>query len=712
MSENPGTGSGAQAFGSPEIQRILTSDPAAAEARAREVLHEHPDDPDALLLLGSALRRLGHARAARSILESLVRSRPSLSVARMELGLALAAAGDNSAATAALRRAVQIDPENREAWRALGDQFKRIQHPKGAAAAFAKQFEPGPEHPELGEAASALRRGDAKAADEILCGFIGRHPDDVNALKLSAEALLQLGQPAEAEAQLHKCLAIAPEFRAAQYRLAVALSEQMKLDGALAHTDSLLEHEPDNFEYRLLKAVVLVRMSEFDAAAAEYEALLARTPNRPGAWVAYGHLLKALGRRDECVAAYRKGAGLLPIRASEAYLALASVKSFRFEPAECDAIRDLLARPDVRGQGRARLLFALGKALEDSKDYPASFDTYRDANAVFRFGLQYHPDKMTEFVHRTREGFTPDLLRERAGSGCDVAGPIFIVGLPRSGSLLVEQILATHSRIEGTTELGAMGEIAQLAARMVDGSSSAPEALRRLDRDQLRFLGETYLERVGPRRKLGRRFFVDKRPENFRHAGLIHLLLPNARIVDVRRHPMACCFSNFKHHHASRPRLFAYSFGDLARYYSDYVDLMAHYDEVLPGRVHRINYEDLVDDPEREIRRLFAYLGLEFEERTLRFYANPRPVHGTAAEEVRMPIFRDSLEQWRNYERWLDPLKSALGYVADAYPAVPKSVDRLHLSVQSRASWSVDQDMRIGPVTQTTPLSFRTSGTA
>jgi hypothetical protein len=326
-------------------------------------------------------------------------------------------------------------------------------------------------------------------------------------------------------------------------------------------------------------------------------------------------------------------------------------------------MRERLHDDGLAAEHRLHLEFALGKALEDARSYEQSFGHYARGNALRLAQTPYRAADHSARLKRARETYTREFFAQRQGWGAPEPDPIFIVGLPRAGSTLVEQILSSHSAVEGTMELPeiiALTRMLRRRAGQAAGAGSYHEVLAALDRDEVRGLGERYLERTRVHRKAGAPFFIDKMPNNFAHLGLIHLALPNARIVDARREAMACCFSAFKQHFAQGQN-YAYSLSDLGRYYADYMELMAHFDEVLPGRVHRVQYEDMVADTEGETRRLLAYCGLPFEDGCLRFFENERPVRTASAEQVRQPIYRDGLEQWRNYEPWLGPLAAALG---------------------------------------------------
>ncbi|HWA88837.1 MAG TPA: sulfotransferase [Rhizomicrobium sp.] len=673
------------------VRQLLATDPAKAEAAARDILRENPEEPDALLLLATALRRKGAPVSARAILETLAQTQSFMPRVHYELGLTLNMLGDNRGAAAALQYAVDLNPGFAEAWHALGDQMVRMRSRKGADAAYAEYFYQSVSDPVLRDAMTAYRESRFEEARVLLLEYLKDKPEDVNALKMLGEIALKQGRMPRAEELFRKVTEIAPDFVAARFRYATVLMTQNKPQDAIDQVDALLAIEDDPY-YRNLKAAALIRMSDFESAAVEYAAMLKAFPNQPGAWLAYGHALKVLGRGDEAVAAYRKAKSLLP-GLGDAYWSLANLKTYRFGDAETQAMREQLARTDLKGENRGLFNFALGKALEDEGRYEESFFAYRSGNEIIHALNNYDADETTNLVRRSKAFFTPELFEARAGQGSDSRDPIFIVGLPRSGSTLVEQILSCHSRIEGTTELRAMPYLAgRLGGKLkpTDAAHLYPEVLGGIDAANLKGLGDEYLWRARLHRRLGKPLFIDKMPNNWAHVGLIKLILPHAKIIDVRRHPFACCLSSYKQHFGQGQE-FSYSLTDLGRYYFDYVELMAHWDEVLPGTVHRVIYEDMVASPEAQTRALFDYLGLAFEDAALRFHESDRLVRTPSAEQVRKPIFTEALDHWKHYEPWLGALKSALGIVADTYPAVPKFYSRLHSKLEYSGGWGADQ---------------------
>jgi tetratricopeptide (TPR) repeat protein len=526
----------------------------------------------------------------------------------------------------------------------------------------APEHEALPPEPQLRQAAIALRENRDPQAEQLLRQFLEHNPRNPAALRMLADVAIRCECYADAQSLLEECLAIAPHHVAARHRYATLLFKMNKAHRALAETNLLLANDPGNFECLSLKATVLARIGDYAQALALLEKLTADHPEQPGIWLNYAAELKAAGRRDRSIAVYREAIARFP-HLVEAYWSLGNNKTFRFEDAEIDAMRRELAHPDLGDPDRCLLHFTLGKAAEDASEYEMSFGHYAKANAIRRAETRYDAGQTTALFERIRAVFTRDFLAARAGQGCAVRGPIFVVGLPRSGSTLIEQILASHSQIEATMELPNV-------ALIVERLDIYPEAVEMLDGDALEALGEEYLEETRAFRNLGRAFFIDKMPENFRHLGLIRLMLPNARIIDARRHPLACGVSNYRQDFET-DYAFAYDLGDLGRYWRDYAELMAHWDAVLPGRVHRVFYEKLIADPEAEIRRLLDFLELPFEDGCLRFHENDRPVLTASSEQVRQPIFRTALDQWRNYAPWLDPLERALGPVLAAYPDVP-----------------------------------------
>ena len=650
-----------------EIERLLGSDPGSADAKASELLQAVPDEPMAQLYQGIARRMLGNPVAAIEVLRRLTEHWPDAPMAHLQLGLALREAGDNSAAADSMRRAVEVRQDFPDAWLALGDLLATMSDTAGADDAFGNYVGHSDSVPLLVQAGRALQDERVQEAESLLRNRLRAQPNDVVALCMLADVTERVGRADQTEALLTRCLELAPGYFRARYNHTVMLLRQSKMEQALAAVDQMLAEDPQNVDCRKLKAAILVRLLEYDESIRICEELLEEDPDQPTVWTSLGHMLKSVGRREDCIAAYRKAIELAP-HYGEPHWSLANLKTHRVDDEVLEAMRAQLQNPSLPHTDRLHFNFAMGKALEDRRDYEGSFTHYAEGNRLRRERAPYNPQELEDHVRHSKTLLTKEFFAARAGFGTNDPDPIFILGLPRSGSTLVEQILASHSTVEGTMELPNIASIAKSLGDSTTGNGTEGylAALAKLGADELRQLGQAYLEQTSVNRKLGTPFFVDKMPNNFAHIGLIHLILPNARIIDARRHPMACGFSLFKEHFA-RAQNFSYSLEIIGRYYRNYVELMAHFDEVLPGRVHRVIYESLVSDTEAEIRRLLEYCALPFEEACLNFHENVRAVSTASAEQVRQPIFRGGLEHWRNFEPWLTPLAAELGPLVDTY---------------------------------------------
>ncbi len=648
--------------------RLLETQPELAAEQAVEILKHYPRQPAALLLLAASRRRCGETADALSILRPLCAEQPRWAAAHRELGEALAAAGEAEAGVEALRRAVALQPDSPAAWLALADRLAAARNVAEADAAYARYIKAATRDPHLQQAAASLCNNRLAQAEALLRARLARYPTDVAALRMLAEVQARLLRYRDARLLLERVLGLAPGFDAARHNYATVLKREGRSAEALAQCAQLLAKEPDDPGYRSLHAAVSANLGNYADAIASYESVLERHPRQPKLWMSYGHALKTTGRVPEGIAAYRRALSMEPTL-GEGYWSLANLKTFRFGEAEVLAMRQALGRTDLAEEDRLHFEFALGKALEDAGRYEDSFAHYAAGNALRRRMHGYDAQENSRFVRHSQRLFTREFFAERAGAGAPAPDPIFIVGLPRSGSTLIEQILASHPLVEGTMELPELPRIARELAGPDDQDEEGAflNRLAGLDRDQLRGLGERYLAETRVMRKTGAPFFIDKMPNNLFYVGLIHLILPNAVIIDSRRHPLACCFSCFKQHFA-RGQWFSYGLEDLGRYYRDYVELMSHYDAVLPGRMGRVHYERLIGDTEAQVRGLLGHCRLPFDPNCLRFYENGRAVRTASSEQVRQPIFHAAAEQWRQYEPWLGPLKSALGDLLTGYP--------------------------------------------
>jgi len=528
-------------------------------------------------------------------------------------------------------------------------------------------------NPFLRQIVSNMREGQVDGAEKELTGFLAKNPYNPDALFLKARALYRLDRCEEALEFLERCLRVAPDFTAARSEYAKQLGDMNRYAAALFELDHLLDEEPGNPHFRQMKARILAITGENEESVAMWEALAKENPDRAECWVNYGDSLRVTGFRNESIAAYRYAIACRPSY-GQAYWSLANLKTFRFELSDIAAMNEQLLRPDLTAGDRAGFQFALGKAYEDACAYGRSWEQYARANAAMRIHSSYNPAAHTAAINANKSLFTREFYESRAGWGCTRADPIFILGRPRSGSTLVEQILSSHSSIEGTAELPYIANLAKrLARRQGHGVAldiDCLKSLAALDAAEIEALGEEYLERAKLHRKTGCPFFIDKKPDNFLFTGMIRLILPNAKIIDARRNPAASCLSTFKLY-SVKGRL---RITELGHNYREYVELMAHFDRVQPGRIHRVIYENMIADPETETRSLLDYLELPFEESCLRFYETKRTILTPSSEQVRRPITSDAVDHWRHFEPWLGPLIQSLGPVLAAYPAVPEEL--------------------------------------
>jgi tetratricopeptide (TPR) repeat protein len=524
-------------------------------------------------------------------------------------------------------------------------------------------IESGLRNPQLMAAALALAEDRLPDAEPLLRAHLKAMPTDVAAIRLMAELAARVGRLKDSEALLRRALDLAPGFGAARANLATILYKQNRFGEAVTELDAVLAGGGDNPAQESLKAAALGRIGGYDEAVGLYQQLTERFPTHAKLWMSYGHMLKTVGDQNASVAAYRRALDVEPTL-GEVYWSLANLKTVRFSDEDVAAMEGSLLATELQHEDRFHLHFALGKAYEERQDYDAAFRHYANGNGQRSEELEHDPATVSAHVDKVIAAFTQEFVAAHSGQGHGAQDPIFILGMPRAGSTLIEQILASHSLVEGTMELPDIPAIAMREG--TGGPDGWVAAFAAMTPERLAELGAEFIERTRIQRKSGKPFFIDKLPNNWAYTGLIHLILPNAKIIDARRHPLDCCFSNFRQHFA-RGQAFSYDLAHMGQYYADYVRAMAHFDAVLPGRVHRVIHEAMLDDPETEIRSLLAYLDLPFEEACLNFHENKRAVRTASSEQVRRPINRDGVDQWKPYEAHLGPLKGALGDLCTRY---------------------------------------------
>jgi tetratricopeptide (TPR) repeat protein len=627
-----------------------------AQALARDA----PENRDLLLIIAISQRHLHLIADALETLVQLERTQPWFSRLHQERGLCHVGLKDAPRAIDCLLRAVNINPALPISWRMLEGLYRLTGDLQNASTAAEDVATLKALPSEVVRATSLFSDGDIGRAERIIRAFLLQHGDHLEAMRLLARIALAHDALNDAETLLEAVLDLAPDYRAARYDYAQALIKRQKHRQAGEQIEQLLALDPANAEYRTLAATAAVGLGRHDRAIGIYRSML---DDMPASWdvpLWMGHALKTVGRTPEAISSYRAAAAA---RANfgDAYWSLANLKMYRFTDEEMARMAEQEASTSTGLEDRYHLCLALGKAFEDRGEPSEAWRYYARGNALKGSASSYQPEIFETNTKEQIRVCTPGFFQDRAGWGDPRPDPIFILGLPRAGSTLLEQILASHSQVEGTQELADIQRIVlELQGHDLDFANPRyPAVLTDMGRDDVLRLGERYLAETQVHRG-DKPLFIDKMPNNFRHIGLIHLMLPNARIIDARREPMACCFSNLKQLFAQGQE-FTYSIDDIARYYRTYIDLMQHWDEVLPGRILRVRHEDVVDDLEGCVRRMLDYCGLAFEPACIDFHKTKRSVRTPSSEQVRQPIFRDGLDQWKTYEPWLGPLKLALG---------------------------------------------------
>ncbi|MFN3458647.1 MAG: tetratricopeptide repeat-containing sulfotransferase family protein [Novosphingobium sp.] len=658
-----------------EGEALLASAPHKALTVAEAVLRQAPGFPPAEFLAARALRRMGKGKQAVVRLDALARGNGRVPAVLWELGQAAAEAKDIPRAIAALRALTQLQPSVAGGWFLLARQLRKAGRADEAWRADLSGVHASSRDTGLLNAAVAVQDGDLDGADRMLAERLKGESDDPPALRLHGEVAWRKGEMTPAIERVEKAVALAPGFDLARDFLIRLLLQTNRLPEALEHAEVLQGSPIPSPGHKLILASVLVRLGHQERAGALYRELLATDPDQPQVWQNLGHVLKTLGQQAEAVEAYRAAVTRQPTM-GEAWWSLANLKTVKLGADDIAAMSAALSsledQVEERKEDVFHLHFSLGKALEDANEHAASFAHYDKGNALRRTMILHDADAFSADVEAAKRTFTAAFVAMMGDGGCPAPDPIFVVGLPRSGSTLVEQIMASHPMIEGTMELPEMMMIgARLQSRVDEGEFAdfATMIASLTPADRLR-LGEEYIERTRVHRQTDRPLFIDKMPNNWQHVGLIRLILPNAKVVDARRHPLSCCFSGWKQHFA-RGQTFTYDLTDIGRYYRDYVGLMAAWDAQVPGHAHRVIYERMVADTEAEVRRLLDYIGVPFDPACLEFYKTERAVRTASSEQVRQPIFKDGLEAWKPYEPWLGPLKVALGPVLASYPDAP-----------------------------------------
>lgn len=642
---------------------LQSGDFAKGLALSKSVLDEHPGDAEALYMAAVASRYLRDPGEAAGYLERLHRAMPEYGRAWQEEGHLAAAQGEAAKSLDAYMRATRFNPALVASWREQAKLARQLGHQGVASAAEAQLARINALPRELLAVTNHLHEGRLLKAEEICRHYMRNNPKNVEGMRLLAKIGIELGILDDAEFLLESATTFEPDNIQLRLDYAEVLRRRQKFGQAIEQAEKLHAQDPENPLFQSQLAIECMQTGDYERAFELFDQVLEKLPHDAATHTSKGHAHKTLGNSEDAIKSYRAAIDANPDH-GDAYYALANLKTYRFDNAEIEAMRQQIDRADLAFMDRVHLSFALGKALEDSGDYEQSFAFYERGNDLKRAQTRYSADAMTRELARQEQACTRELFEERGGTGHDAPDPIFILGLPRAGSTLLEQILAGHSQIDGTLELPNILALAHRLRGRKAGQSRYPQILGELTPQQLEQFGARFIEDTRIHRQ-DAPFFIDKMPNNFRHIGLIHLILPNAKIIDARRAPMDCCFSGFKQLFAEGQE-FTYGLHEVGRYYADYVKLMDHWDAVLPGKVLRVQHEDVLDDLEGQTRRMLDFIGVPFEQACLDFHKTDRAVRTASSEQVRQPINRKGQGAWQPFEPWLGPLKSALGTLADS----------------------------------------------
>ena len=631
-----------------------------AEKQLAEILKNHPNEPNSLRLSGVSSIEQGKPEIALIPLQKAIKAAPNFTQAHEDLATAWFLLNDLEKSETCLKKALNLNPKSFSAWKTLGDLLSDQGKEEEANKAYEKAISTDKKYVDLKEAMILLRKGSAEEAEKIYRQILKNDPKNVDALRLLALLAANNGATDQGILMLRKCTKIAPDYALAWENLAKLYRKkdgQESLKHAIYCFKKAIELRPNWAEGWAGLGTVYTRSSYHKEGIEAYQKSIALKQNQPRVHLSLGHVYKTTGEQEKSIASYRKGIEYFSMF-GEAYWSLANLKTYNFREKEISTMESQLRNKDLPERERVHFLFALGKAYEDRKKYKTSFEYYREGNDLNRGRSGYDPKAIEVISKRLMNFFSEEFFQENQQLGYKNTDPIFIVGLPRTGSTLIEQILSSHSKVEGTMELPNMLTIARNLGKGSKKNTAYPEVLARMDQEEIESLGKRYISETDHIRS-GLPYFIDKMPNNFSHIGLISLILPNAKIIDTRRDPMDTCLSCYKQLFA-RGQVFTYDLNELARYYLNYIYLMNHWDKVLPGKVYRVVYEDVVSNQEKETRELLDFCNLPFEEDCLRFYETKRAVKTASSEQVRQPIYRKGVKHWQNYEHFLDELKNGL----------------------------------------------------
>ncbi len=637
-----------------------------AESLCRDMLEKDPGDINFVSLLGSILATRGAQEEAVDLLSRAVKAAPGHAKAREDLGALLLNMDRAEEALPHLERAQELRPPHASLMSKLSATYQKLGRGEDARRLREEAASLSPTQAKLDEATRLFIKGQLRESEKLAQELVRENPHDVNAALLLARLAMMANCFDDAREFLERIIEKQPRFIAAWHDLGTVLKELHFYEEAVSVLEDALELEPNNALTHYYHGAALAMAARPAEAVKSYEKAVSIDPELPGAHIGLGHVLKTVGDQEAGIAAYRRAIELRP-NFGETYYSLANLKTFRFTDQDTEVMSQRLANESLPVECRVHFAFSLGKAFEDQKNYDRAFEHYALANQLHRDTIAYDPVQTGIAHERMREVFSKEYFETQVPeSGCQSTDPIFIVGLPRSGSTLLEQILASHSEIDGTSELPDISMIAQGLTRPRSGQAF-PRCMSDLSNNAIRGLGEQYLDQT--RRHRGSApFFTDKMPNNFAYVGFIKAILPNAKIIDARRHPMDSCFGCFKQHFA-KGQAFTYDLFELGEFYLEYRELMDHWDVVLPGAVLHVQYEEVVSDLETQVRRILHFCGLPFQESCVNFHETERAVRTASSEQVRQPIYSGSVQTWTRYGAHLDGLKEILEPVFPDLPA-------------------------------------------
>ncbi len=647
------------------IELVSQGQFSKAERVCRDELANTPGDVNMMGLLGAILTKTKRFDEAEKCLRETIDLAPAFAKAHEDLGFVLLELNKPDEAVEILERATRLDPELDVAFLNLGKALAMTGRGKEADVAFEKSFELSPERKMLAQATECLKNDRFEEAEKYCRQVINQNPTNVDALRLLGRIAKRLNRVGDAERYYRKVVAIAPDFTAVVVDLGKLLHDDDRLEEAIKYFRLAIEMEPDNARYHNLLADVLAPAALTYEAIEAHQKAIELNPNFTAAWLGLGHTLKTVGRLEESIEAYRQCSSLEPNMGMVQW-SMANLKTYKFTDEEIVEMETKVADENIKGESEVNFLFALAKAYEDRKDYEKAWQFYDQGNSSRRMQEVYDPVETELANDSSIRVFNKEFLEKNTGIGFSDPSVIFVVGLPRSGSTLIEQILASHSLVEGTSELPYVSRVTRSLSRNRADGINYPESVRELGHKHLSALGEEYINFSKMHRTEGTPFFIDKNPNNFPAIGLIHMMLPNAKIIDARRHPMDACFSGYRQLFA-KGQPFTYDLTDIGEYYLQYQRMMDHWHEVLPGQVLTVQYEEVVTDFETQVRRILEYCNLPFEESCLNFYDTDRPIRTPSSEQVRQPIYTQSLHRWRLYEQHLDELKEVLDSILPRY---------------------------------------------